>query len=97
MAKDVFNKKGFKVLLVDKQDMDNINSLGICDGCNADIEEGYYIAVLNHIMCKKCYEEWTDFATRYKEDIPIEEKNYIFYKRAFQSLDSREGFPQMNI
>lgn len=33
-------------------------------------------------MCKDCYEEWLKDATRYVSDIPIEERNFNYYKGA---------------
>ena len=42
----------------------------------------YYVAVLNDTMCRDCYEEWLKDATRYVEDIPIEERNFNYYKEA---------------
>ena len=44
---------------------------------NKDI---YYIAVLNDTMCKECYKKWVKSAKRYAEDIPIENKNFNYYK-----------------
>ena len=50
-----------------------------CDDCNSDIEPSdtcYYVAVLNRIFCKECFEEWHQSATYYPEDAPYEKKSY---------------------
>ena len=39
----------------------------------------YYVAVLNRVFGKESYEDWYENATRYKEDIPYEEKHFNYY------------------
>lgn len=88
MAKIVNNDKGFKVISLSKEDaafLDfGIYGLGecVCLRCNkiCSNEDIYYIAVLNDIMCKNCYEEWIKDAERYSEDVFIENKNFNYYK-----------------
>ena len=51
----------------------------VCDDCNEEIESDetcYYVAVLNRVFCKKCYEKWIADAEYYSEDAPYEERNY---------------------
>lgn len=87
-AKVIKNEKGFKVieisgdLLVDK--LAKFGSVGVCDGCMSWHKGiGYYVAVLNQWLCKKCYDEWISRATWYKEDERIELKNFNFYCKLF--------------
>lgn len=54
-----------------------------CDFC-AEVAlahnfKGYYVAVLNQWICKKCYEDWKMRARWYKEDSAIESKNFQYY------------------
>lgn len=76
MAKIVENTKGFKVIELSRVELTKINGLGICDMCNETENTGYYVAVLNHWLCKKCYLDFTKRVTRHKEDIKIELVNY---------------------
>ena len=88
MAKIVNNDKGFKVISLSTEDAASlgfgIDGSGTCIfiHCNKCCRSGYiyYIVVLNYTMCKKCYERWIKSATRYAEDIPIENRNFNHYK-----------------
>lgn len=82
MAELVKNDKDFRVI---KMSLDEAKGLGwgtpggnmICMDCNEYIEgDIYYIPVLGDVMHKECYEKWLENATRYKEDIPYEEKAF---------------------
>lgn len=80
--KTVKNEKGFKVIGMSLLEVSEIfGGLGICDSCNDCSRDGYYIAVLNSWYCPECYEQWIKRAKRYKEDIPIEERNYEKLKK----------------
>lgn len=80
MAKKVENEKGFLVLEVSHIEcITRLGGYGICDSCNKASEKGYYVAVLNHWMCPDCYNKWINRATRHKDDISIEERNYAHY------------------
>ena len=60
----------------------------ICDDCNEEInadETCYYVAVLNRVFCKKCYDEWIASAKYYSEDAPFEERNYNRTKSELES------------
>lgn len=88
MATVVKNDKGFKVINLSKEEASSLGfglSSGacVCMHCNKYcIKDIYYIAVLNDTMCKSCYEHWLKGATRYSDDIPIEDKNFNYYKEA---------------
>lgn len=64
----------------------------ICDHCNEYIEDDatcYYVAVLNSILCKECFDNWIANANYYPEDAAIERKNYeycldLFHKKSFE-------------
>ena len=79
MASIVKNEKGFKVLNIDNNELRQaIGGRGICDYCCEKPIEGYYIAVLNSWYCPRCYHKWILNATYYREDKPIEERNYQY-------------------
>ncbi len=82
MSSIVKNSKGFKVLEISsKECKEKIGGLGICDDCNSDFETAFYIAVLNHCYCKKCYDSWIQRAIVYSSDKIIEEKNFAWILR----------------
>lgn len=81
MAQVIENKKGFRVIQVTLSDCIKWGGLGICDWCNEYIgSTGYYVAVLNSVMCDKCYNDWCERATYYPEDSRVEEKNFNYMK-----------------
>lgn len=97
MARVVQNDKGFKVIALsheegealgwdiwhrNDEDTDDLCDF-LCMRCNKPIEgELYYVAVLNDVMDKECYDRWYKGTTRYTEDIPIEDRNFNYYKEA---------------
>lgn len=88
MAKIVENDKGFKVINLSREDAASLgfgvynSGVCLCTNCNKPCTEDiHYIAALNDTMCKDCYEEWVKGAKRYSEDIPIEERNFNYYKK----------------
>jgi hypothetical protein len=50
-------------------------------------KEGYYVAVLNSWLCPLCYAKWKKHATRYSEDVPVEERNYRRYKELISEVE----------
>jgi hypothetical protein len=81
MAKVVKNEKGFKVIEVSLIETTQWGGLGICDNCNNPAFKGYYVAVLNHLLCEDCYKDWCKYAIYYPEDNRIEERNFERYKK----------------
>lgn len=82
MAKVVENEKGFKVIEVSTIECLSWGGFGICDNCNSvATPKGYYVAVLNHLLCEDCYKDWCKYATYYPEDSRIEERNFEHYKK----------------
>ena len=89
MAKITKNNKEFKVINLSRKDAASIgfgidnSGTCICMKCNKECpnEDIYYIAILNDTMCKECYERWVKSAKRYEEDIPIENRNFNYYKK----------------
>jgi hypothetical protein len=77
MSKIVENSKGFKIIEIsDRECKEKIGGLGICDDCNKDFQTAFYVAVLNHCYCQKCYDSWMTRAINYDSDKPIENKNF---------------------
>ncbi len=83
MAKIVNNYKGFKVIRLSRKEAYSLSWGDICESCNSIItEDMYYIAAINDVLCKSCYNNFINESTRYSEDIPIEDRNFNYYKEA---------------
>lgn len=96
MAEIVENKEGFRVIRMSIEEaihkcefgfynVSTNTTLLICDNCNKlmnNDNEVYYVAVLNRLFCKECYEEWYAHAIRYKEDAKYEERYFRSYANA---------------
>lgn len=85
MAKIYENEKGFKVIEVTAREMLKIGCGNICDHCGEQqLDNGYYVAVLNLWMCPTCFEMWyedaTNYATSNNDDDRVERKNFEYFK-----------------
>lgn len=79
---EVKTSEGFLILKVSNYEVAKATGTqyAICDNCCFDSTEGYYVAVLNSWLCPLCYADWKKHAIRYSEDVPVEERNYQWYK-----------------
>ena len=86
---EIKTSEGFLVLKVSNYELAKATGTqyAICDNCCFDDEYGYYVAVLNSWLCPLCYADWKKRATRYSEDIPIEERNYRRYKELISEVE----------
>lgn len=84
MATKITTEKGFKVIKCSIVEIMKLGGIGICDMCDTAPLDGYYIAVLNQWVCEDCYNDWLRRARPYKEDEPIEDKNF---KRTWNLLN----------
>ena len=101
MATIINHEKGFKIIELSPEEAIKHAGFGfgcelVCDDCNEaffiDIEEPlYYIAVLNMVFCKDCYEEWVNNATYYPEDAAYELKRFNYYKELLSDVISSTG------
>ena len=97
MARVVQNDKGFKVIALSHEEGEKIGwglwtrsedntedeCHFLCMHCNHDIKgELYYIAVLNDVMDKECYDRWYAGAKHYSDDVFIENRNFNYYREA---------------
>lgn len=62
------------------------NREAVCDTCNQILFEGqdepvYYIAVLNMLFCKDCFDDYIENAPYYEEDKDFEINNYNYYAK----------------
>lgn len=80
MAQIIKNKKGFKVIKVTYADDNKWGGLGICDQCNGNALKGYYVAVLNSVLCERCYNDWSKSAIYHPEDSRVEDTNFKYMK-----------------
>lgn len=81
------SKAGLVVYEAKAIDTEALGGAGICDHCNFYSDKGFLIAILNHYVCKECYEEWDKQSTYYPEDKPIEDKRVEFFDEFFNSRD----------
>ncbi|WP_172918570.1 demethylase [Capnocytophaga canis] len=83
MAEIVKNNKGFKIIKLSLEEIEEIfKGFGICDCCS-DFdkvnEELFLIPVLNNrSYCQKCYNEWIEKAENYEEDRGFEQKLFEY-------------------
>ena len=59
----------------------------VCDMCNDELksdETCYYVAVLNYIICKKCFDHWIASAKYYQEDSFYEQRNFSRVKKLLE-------------
>lgn len=92
MAKKYNNNKDFLVIEMSIREavftcnfgyiIPNGISVIIDDNTNEVIRGNvYYVAALNYAFGKESYKDWYENATRYKEDIPYEEKHFNYYAK----------------
>lgn len=59
---------------------------GLCDNCNERLfeeqeEPVYYVAVLNELFCKDCFDDYIENASYYEEDKDFEINQYNHYAK----------------
>lgn len=101
MATIINHEKGFKIIELSPEEALRHAGFGIgcelvCDNCNEaffidDEAELYYVAVLNMVFCKDCYEEWVNKATYYPEDAAYELKRFNYYKELLSDVIPSTG------
>lgn len=101
MATIINHEKGFKIIKLSPKEALIHAGFGVgyelvCDNCNDaffidDKAELYYIAVLNMVFCKDCYEEWVNKATYYPEDAAYELKRFNYYKELLSDVITSTG------
>lgn len=79
-----YTDKGYSYVECTKEDCYNWGGSAICDCCNEKIEGTVYlIFVLHCAYCQKCFEEWKERSTRYKEDIYLQKQSQIYWYKAY--------------
>ncbi len=93
MAKQIIGKNGHLCIEMTVDEAVNKCEFGIpsnretlCDTCNQELFEGqdnpvYYMAVLNMLFCKDCYDDYIINAPYYEEDKEYEKNNYNYYAK----------------
>lgn len=93
MAKQIIGKNGH--LCIEMTMTEAIDKCGfgipfdriaVCDTCNTELtynqeEAVYYIAVLNMLFCKDCFDDYIENAPYYEEDKEYEKNNYNYYAK----------------
>jgi len=78
-----YTKQGYSYIECDKQDCFNWGGAAICDGCGNNMNDKVYlIYVLNSAYCPECFEEWKNHATKFVEDIDLQNQFDIRYYKA---------------
>lgn len=74
MVKQFKSPQGYDVLKMSLFECTSIfqGGTGICDNCGQATMEGYYVPVLNHYICRKCYQDFTQRPPYYQEDAYFE-------------------------
>lgn len=74
MAKQFKSPQGYAVLKMSLPECISVfkGGAGICDNCECAAMEGYYVPVLNHYLCLKCYQDFTRRTPYYPEDAYFE-------------------------
>ena len=90
MLERIENEKDFIVFKATAKDTEAMGGMGICDHCNEFAEEGYLVAVLNHYLCEKCYQEFITRAKHYPEDEWYEKKNAKVWEDFFAGLENEK-------
>lgn len=74
MVKRFQSPQGYTVLKMSLFECTSIfkGGAGICDNCGRAVLEGYYVPVLNHYLCPKCYQDFTQRTPYYPEDAYFE-------------------------
>lgn len=93
MAKQVIGKNGHLCIEMTMDEALNKCEFGIpydgvivCDNCNIGYDSKqeqpvYYIAVLNMLFCKDCFDDYIENAPYYKEDKGVEIDYYNRYAK----------------
>lgn len=91
MAKQIIGKNGHICIEMSMTEAIDICEFGIpndrvavCDTCNTELtynqeEPVYYIAVLNMLFCKDCFDDYIENSPYYEEDKDFEINNYNHY------------------
>lgn len=83
-AKLNYTKQGYSYIKCTKEDCFNWGGMAICDNCNKLMkEEIFLIFVLGRALCRKCFDEWTDNATRYEEDLQLQNQSHLKWYKAY--------------
>ena len=65
---------------VDIIELFRLGGAGICDHCGEYHTTGYLIPVLNHWICKSCFEEWSKNTKHYPSDDIYERMSIEYYE-----------------
>lgn len=78
-----YTDKGYSYLKCTKEDCFAWGGMAICDDCGKSMNDDVYlIYILAQAFCPKCFKEWTERSTRFKEDLILQEQNH---ERWYQS------------
>ena len=92
MVKQIIGKNGHLCIEMSINEAVNECEFGIpdtealCDNCNTLLtleqkEPVYYIAVLNMLFCKDCFDDYIENTPYYEDDKEYEKNNYNYYAK----------------
>lgn len=93
MAKQIIGKNGHLCIEMTMNEAINkcefgipSDKIGFCDTCNEILfeeqdEPVYYVAVLNMLFCKDCFDDYIENAPYYNEDKISEKNHYNHYAK----------------
>lgn len=79
-----YTKQGYSYLKCTKKDCFEWGGAAICDYCGESMTaDVYLIYILGRAYCPKCFEEWTQRAKKYEEDLYLQEQNHERWYKAY--------------
>lgn len=71
-----YTRQGYSYLNCTPKDCYEWGGAAICDSCGKNMTENVYlIYILGQAFCPDCFEDWANNATRYTEDLKLQEQN----------------------
>lgn len=88
MIKQFKSPQGYIVLKMSLSECISIfnGGAGICDNCGRAAMDGYYVPVLNHYLCPKCYRDFTQRTPYYQEDAYFESYSLEYVTNRIKKL-----------
>lgn len=101
MAKQIIGKNGHLCIemtideAINKCEFGIPNAEAVCDNCNTLLtleqkEPVYFVAVLNELFCKDCYDDYIENAPYYEEDKDFELEHYNYYSKVLGIKENDE-------
>lgn len=84
MAKRIKIPCGWTAYKLEQNDLIKLQAaqcLGnVCDSCINHLIEGYYVPILNRVICMSCFIDWSKNSHYYSEDQKFEQENIKWFE-----------------